>query len=172
VAAALRENLRHAGSVAKPDYIVRLWPFRKTDADVLGESLDAKCPSASPQGGTIPSLPIDHCSNLYSHHRTRGDCEQSHVSCGRRREVEVKGRNGCVGEDHKALNGSRAVLYVDAGFKLNKISLLDIEMPLEQGAHLQLHLADLVKGEHILSDFGPRLIRVCVVCEDLGRNHE
>ena len=49
---------------------------------------------------------------------------------------------------------------------------LDIELPLQVGTHLPLHLVDLPKGKHTLTDDTPRLVRVSVIAYDLGSNHK
>jgi len=49
---------------------------------------------------------------------------------------------------------------------------LDIELPLKVGTHLALHLVDLPKGKHTLTDDTPRLVRIHVITYDLGSNHE
>jgi hypothetical protein len=48
----------------------------------------------------------------------------------------------------------------------------DIEVPLEVGAHLPLHLIDLLAGKHMLCDYGPRTGRVGVIADDLRGDNE
>jgi hypothetical protein len=49
---------------------------------------------------------------------------------------------------------------------------IDVELPLQVGAHLSFHLVDLPEGEHALSDDTPRLVGIRVVANDLGGEHE
>jgi len=49
---------------------------------------------------------------------------------------------------------------------------LDVELPFEVGAHFSLHLVDLLEGKHAPTDDAPGLVRVCIVADDLGSNHE
>jgi hypothetical protein len=49
---------------------------------------------------------------------------------------------------------------------------LDIELPLQVGTHLPLHLVDLPKDKHTLTDNTPRLVRISVIAYDLGSNHK
>ena len=49
---------------------------------------------------------------------------------------------------------------------------LEIELALEIAAHLTLHLVDLAEGKHALVHGAPGLVRVGVVTDDLGGNHE
>ena len=57
-------------------------------------------------------------------------------------------------------------------FELLERARLDVELPLQVGAHLALHLVDFPKGEHTLADYTPRLVGVCVIADDLGSNHK
>jgi hypothetical protein len=49
---------------------------------------------------------------------------------------------------------------------------LDVELPFQVGAHLMLHLVDLLKGKHILTNDTPGLVGISVITDDLGSNHE
>jgi hypothetical protein len=49
---------------------------------------------------------------------------------------------------------------------------LDVEIPVEVGAHLALHLVDLAEGEHALADDAPGLVAVRVVADHLAGDHE
>jgi hypothetical protein len=64
------------------------------------------------------------------------------------------------------------VVCADAGRKLDNLVALDIDVPLEVGAHLPLHLVDLLEAKHLLCNYAPRMVRVCVIADDLRRDHE
>jgi hypothetical protein len=49
---------------------------------------------------------------------------------------------------------------------------LNVQLPLKVGAHLPLHLVDLPQSEHTLTNDAPGLVRVGVIADDLGSNHE
>jgi hypothetical protein len=65
-----------------------------------------------------------------------------------------------------------AVLLLDALGKGFELWGLDVEEPLEIGAHLALHLVYLLEGVEVLADDAPRLVGVSVVADDLRRYHE
>jgi hypothetical protein len=58
------------------------------------------------------------------------------------------------------------------GLELLEGAGLNVELPLEVGTHLTLHLIDLPKGEHALTDNAPGLVGVGIIAYDLGSNHE
>jgi hypothetical protein len=58
------------------------------------------------------------------------------------------------------------------GLELLECAGLNIELPFQVGAHLAFHLVDLPKGKHTLTDDAPRLVRVSIIADDLGGNHE
>ena len=58
------------------------------------------------------------------------------------------------------------------GLEFLECAGLDVELPLEVGTHLALHLIDLPKGEHALPDNAPGLVGIRVIADDLGSNHE
>ena len=60
----------------------------------------------------------------------------------------------------------------DHRLKLLKCSGLYVELPLQVGAHLALHLVDLPERKHSLTDDAPRFVGVCVIADDLGSNHK
>jgi hypothetical protein len=60
----------------------------------------------------------------------------------------------------------------DLGGELVEDGAVDVELPVEVRAHLALYLVDLAEREHALADDGPGLVRVRVVADDLGRDHE
>jgi hypothetical protein len=69
--------------------------------------------------------------------------------------------------------GSRTLeIPPNHGLELLQGTGLDIELPLEVRAHLPLHLVDLPKGEHTLTDDTPGLVGVGVIAYDLGGNHK
>ena len=49
---------------------------------------------------------------------------------------------------------------------------LDVELPFQVGAHLSLHLVNLPKGKHTLTDDTPGLVGVGIIADDLGSNHK
>jgi len=49
---------------------------------------------------------------------------------------------------------------------------IDIELPLQVGAHLSFHLVDLPERKHALADDTPRLVGIRVVANDLGGEHK
>ena len=49
---------------------------------------------------------------------------------------------------------------------------LDVELPFEVGAHFPLHLINLPKGKHTLTDDAPGLVRIGIIADDLGSNHK
>lgn len=53
--------------------------------------------------------------------------------------------------------GVGAMLSTNTGRKVGKLVAMDIEVPLEEGAHLPLHLIDLLYAKHPLSDDFPRM---------------
>jgi hypothetical protein len=58
------------------------------------------------------------------------------------------------------------------GLELLECAGLDIELPLKVGTHLALHLVDLPKGKHTLTNNTPGLVGIGVIAYDLGSNHE
>lgn len=81
-------------------------------------------------------------------------------------------RPGNGGWDSGGRGRRGAVLLSDHRLEVAEIVRLDVEDPLEVPTHLALHLVDLAEGEHTLTDDAPGLVRVGVVADDLGRNHE
>lgn len=53
------------------------------------------------------------------------------------------------------------------GFEFHEHTGLDVELPLEVGAHFPFHLVDLPKGKHALIDNAPGPIGVGVITYDL-----
>ena len=49
---------------------------------------------------------------------------------------------------------------------------LDDELLFQIGAHLVLHLVDLPKGEHALTNDTPGFVGICVIADDLGSDRE
>jgi hypothetical protein len=49
---------------------------------------------------------------------------------------------------------------------------LDVELPLQVGTHLALHLVNLPKGKHTLTNDAPGLVGISIIADDLGSNHE
>ena len=64
------------------------------------------------------------------------------------------------------------MLGSDSSLELGDVFALDIQIPLEVAAHLSLHLVDLLERKHLLRDDRPRLVRVRVVTDDFGCDHE
>jgi len=58
------------------------------------------------------------------------------------------------------------------GLELLERAGLDVELPFEVGAHLAFHLVNLPKGKHTLTNDTPGLVRVSIIADDLGSNHE
>ena len=46
-------------------------------------------------------------------------------------------------------------------------STLNVKLPPEVGAHFPLHLVDLPKREHTLTDYAPGFVRISVVTNSL-----
>jgi hypothetical protein len=57
-------------------------------------------------------------------------------------------------------------IVFDHGFEVAKNRIINGKLPLEVRTHLALHLVDVAKVEHALSDDGPRLVAVCVIADD------
>lgn len=49
---------------------------------------------------------------------------------------------------------------------------IDVELPLQVGAHLSFHLVDLPESKHALADNTPRLVGIRIVTDYLGGEHE
>jgi len=49
---------------------------------------------------------------------------------------------------------------------------IDIELPLQVGAHLSFHLVDLPECELALANDTQRLVGISIITDDLGREHE
>lgn len=64
------------------------------------------------------------------------------------------------------------VLLLDALGKRLELGSIDMEDPLEVGAHLSLHLVDLFEGIEVLADDTPRLVAVGVIAHYFGRDHK
>ena len=69
--------------------------------------------------------------------------------------------------------GARA-LEISANHRLELLESagLDVELPFQIGTHLALHLVNLPKGEHTLTDDTPGFVGICVIADDLGSNHK
>ena len=57
-------------------------------------------------------------------------------------------------------------IALDHGLKVGENDVVDGELPFEVRTHLTLHLIDLAKVEHALSDDRPGLVAVSVVTDD------
>jgi len=111
----------------------------------------------------------------------RVSLEEGNRPCARWRE---RGKGTRVGSDGD--NGLRRYhiegvcrvgtgtpkIVLDHRFELGEGGVVDGELPLEIRAHLALHLVDLAKIEHALSDDGPRIVPVSVVADDFRCDHE
>jgi hypothetical protein len=60
----------------------------------------------------------------------------------------------------------------ESAFKFAEMIRLDVELPVQVGAHLAFHLVDLTESEHALADDAPRLVAVSVVTDHLAGDHE
>jgi hypothetical protein len=49
---------------------------------------------------------------------------------------------------------------------------LDVELPFQVGTHFALHLVNLPKGKHTLTNDAPGLVGISIIADDLGSNHE
>ena len=58
------------------------------------------------------------------------------------------------------------------GLEFLECAGLDVKLPLKVGAHLTLHLVDLPKGKHALTNDTPGLVRVSIIADNLGSNHK
>jgi hypothetical protein len=65
-----------------------------------------------------------------------------------------------------------AILLLETLGGCFEFSCLNVEYPLEVGAHLALHLAHLLQRIKTLADETPGLVRVGVVADSLGLDHE
>jgi hypothetical protein len=61
---------------------------------------------------------------------------------------------------------------LNAGLKVAQRRGVDVELPLQVGAHLPFHLVDLPERKHALSNDTPRLVRIRIVTYDLGSEHK
>ena len=68
-------------------------------------------------------------------------------------------------------SGASDVL-TDHVLELLESTRLDVELPVEVLAHLALHLVDPPKLEHALADYQPGLVRIGIVADHLGGDHE
>ena len=89
---------------------------------------------------------------------------------GRRRgwEKRGRGRNPSGG----VRTGVRTVHLTDLVLKSLEFGAVDVQDPLQVAAHFALHLVDLLEGVKVLADDAPGFIRVRVVADDLGGDHE
>ena len=55
--------------------------------------------------------------------------------------------------------------------ELLQILWIEVQLPLQITTHLPLHLIDLLQCKHSLPDDTPRLVRICVVADDLAGDH-
>ena len=95
--------------------------------------------------------------------------------CARLRGVRRGGGHGRGRGGREDVRRIRAeALEVAAYLRLELLERvgLDVQLPLQVRAHLALHLVDLPEGEHTLADDRPRLIRIGVVADHLGSDHE
>jgi hypothetical protein len=65
-----------------------------------------------------------------------------------------------------------AVFLLDALGERLELGGFDVKEPLEVRAHLALHLVDLLERVEVLPDDAPRLVRVGIVADYLGGDHE
>lgn len=63
-------------------------------------------------------------------------------------------------EYHRRIWTWTGKIELDSSLKVAQRRRIDVELPLQVGAHLPLHLVDLPKREHTLTDSAPRLVRV------------
>ena len=68
-------------------------------------------------------------------------------------------------------SGASKVL-ADHVLELLEGTRLNVQLPVEILAHLALHLVDLPELKHALADDRPGLVRVGVVADHFGRDHE
>ena len=64
------------------------------------------------------------------------------------------------------------MVLANSGFELLECTCLRIELPPKIGTHLSFHLVDLPKCKHTLVDDAPASVRMCVIVNDLGGNHD
>lgn len=60
----------------------------------------------------------------------------------------------------------------DHSLELLQRARFNVELPIQVVAHLALHLVDLPQRKHTLTNDTPGFVRVGVIADDLGSNHE
>jgi len=75
-------------------------------------------------------------------------------------------------EDHEGVRSWSGEILLNAMLKIAQRRGIDVELPLQVGAHLSFHLVDLPESKHALANDTPRLVGISVVADDLGGKHE
>lgn len=77
-----------------------------------------------------------------------------------------------VREDHGGVRSGSGEILLNAMLKIAQRRGIDVELPLQVGAHLSFHLVDLPESKHALANDTPRLVGISVVADNLGGKHE
>ena len=56
-------------------------------------------------------------------------------------------------------------------FKVSENRVIHSEFPVQISAHLPLHLIHLARGEYVLNNNMPWLVRICIIAHGFGRDH-
>lgn len=75
-------------------------------------------------------------------------------------------------ENHGWIRPRSGEIMLNASLKVAQRRGVDVELPLQVGAHLPFHLVDLPERKHALSNDAPRLVRIRIVTYDLGSKHK
>jgi len=75
-------------------------------------------------------------------------------------------------ENHGWIRPRSGEIMLNASLKVAQRRGVDVELPLQVGAHLSFHLIDLAERKHALSNDAPRLVGICIVTYDLGGEHK
>jgi len=71
-------------------------------------------------------------------------------------------------ENHGWVRTGSGEILLDAMCKIAERGGIDVELPLQIGAHLTFHLVDLPECEHALANDAPRLVGISIVADNLG----
>jgi len=73
-------------------------------------------------------------------------------------------------EDHGWVRSRSGEILLDAMCKIVECGGINIEPPLQVGAHLTSHLVDLLECKHALANDTPRLVGISIVADYLGEH--
>ena len=75
-------------------------------------------------------------------------------------------------ENHRWIRPRSGEIMLNAGLKVAQRRGVDVELPLQVGAHLPFHLIDLPERKHALSNDTPRLVGTSAIIDDLRGEHK